>query len=101
MLTACTATTSHRFGVIQKAEFKIVYVAPMKALAAEVTANFGRRLAPLGLVVKELTGGWSWLGALAAEVCCHSRLQEPCWTAGLAQWIGSGRPGSMDCPTSP
>lgn len=28
----------------------------MKALAAEVTANFGKRLAPLGLVVKELTG---------------------------------------------
>jgi len=36
---------------------QIVYVAPMKALAAEVTANFGKRLAPLGLVVKELTGG--------------------------------------------
>lgn len=35
---------------------QIVYVAPMKALAAEVTANFGKRLAPLGLVVRELTG---------------------------------------------
>jgi activating signal cointegrator complex subunit 3 len=33
----------------------------MKALAAEVTANFGKRLAPLGLVVKELTG---WLEAM-------------------------------------
>ena len=28
--------------------FKIVYVAPMKALAAEVTAAFSHRLAPLG-----------------------------------------------------
>lgn len=28
----------------------------MKALAAEQTANFARRLEPLGLVVKELTG---------------------------------------------
>jgi replicative superfamily II helicase len=37
-----------RGGVIQKADFKVVYVAPMKALAAEVTANFSRRLAPLG-----------------------------------------------------
>lgn len=37
--------------------YQIVYVAPMKALAAEVTANFGKRLAPLGLVVRELTGG--------------------------------------------
>ena len=37
-------------------DFKIVYVAPMKALAAEVTAAFSRRFAPLGLSVRELTG---------------------------------------------
>lgn len=36
--------------------FKIVYVAPMKALAAEMVENFGKRLAGLGVVVKELTG---------------------------------------------
>ena len=41
---------------IDKSAFKIVYVAPMKALAAEVTANFSRRLQPLGLKVRELTG---------------------------------------------
>jgi len=41
---------------IDKSAFKIVYVAPMKALAAEVTANFSKRLAPLGLKVRELTG---------------------------------------------
>jgi activating signal cointegrator complex subunit 3 len=35
-------------GVINKNDFKIVYVAPMKALAAEVTATFSRRLATLG-----------------------------------------------------
>uniref|UniRef100_A0A453INB6 RNA helicase n=1 Tax=Aegilops tauschii subsp. strangulata TaxID=200361 RepID=A0A453INB6_AEGTS len=45
-----------REGILHKNEFKIVYVAPMKALAAEVTATFGRRLSPLNLVVKELTG---------------------------------------------
>lgn len=28
----------------------------MKALAAEMTRNFGTKLAPLGIVVKELTG---------------------------------------------
>ena len=28
----------------------------MKALAAEMVQNFGRRLAPLGIAVKELTG---------------------------------------------
>uniref|UniRef100_A0A5K3F964 Helicase ATP-binding domain-containing protein n=2 Tax=Mesocestoides corti TaxID=53468 RepID=A0A5K3F964_MESCO len=31
-------------------------MAPMKALAAEMTATFGQRLAPLGLRVKECTG---------------------------------------------
>jgi activating signal cointegrator complex subunit 3 len=35
-------------GSINRAVFKIVYVAPMKALAAEQTATFGRRLADLG-----------------------------------------------------
>ena len=28
----------------------------MKALAAEMTANFGNKLQPLGIVVRELTG---------------------------------------------
>ena len=37
-------------------DFKIIYVAPMKALAAEMTFNFGKRLQPLGLTVRELTG---------------------------------------------
>ncbi|KAG0487188.1 hypothetical protein HPP92_009283 [Vanilla planifolia] len=45
-----------RNGILHKEEFKIVYVAPMKALAAEVTATFSHRLSPLSLVVKELTG---------------------------------------------
>nr|XP_010936311.1 DExH-box ATP-dependent RNA helicase DExH14 isoform X2 [Elaeis guineensis] len=45
-----------RDGILHKDEFKIVYVAPMKALAAEVTSTFGRRLSPLNLAVKELTG---------------------------------------------
>ncbi|KAI9348199.1 Sec63 Brl domain-containing protein [Obelidium mucronatum] len=49
-------------GFIMKNEFKIVYVAPMKALAAEVVAKFSKRLGGseaeggLGLTVKELTG---------------------------------------------
>lgn len=36
--------------------FKIVYVAPMKALAAEITEKLGKRLAWLGVQVRELTG---------------------------------------------
>uniref|UniRef100_A0AAQ5X6T8 Activating signal cointegrator 1 complex subunit 3 n=1 Tax=Amphiprion ocellaris TaxID=80972 RepID=A0AAQ5X6T8_AMPOC len=46
----------HPGGVIKKDEFKIVYVAPMKALAAEMTNYFSKRLEPLGITVKELTG---------------------------------------------
>lgn len=54
VLREIAANMAH--GVIQRDAFKIVYVAPMKALAAEVTSNFGKRLAALGLTVKELTG---------------------------------------------
>ena len=37
-------------------DFKVVYVAPMKALAAEVTEKLGKRLQWLGIQVRELTG---------------------------------------------
>lgn len=43
-------------GVIKKDQFKVIYVAPMKALAAEMTKYFSKRLEPLGIAVKELTG---------------------------------------------
>ena len=36
--------------------FKIIYIAPMKALVAEVVGNFQTRLEPFGIKVKELTG---------------------------------------------
>lgn len=41
--------------MIQKNKFKIVYVAPMKALAAEMVANFGAKLQPLGKLIIQLT----------------------------------------------
>lgn len=37
-------------------DFKIVYVAPMKALAAEITEKLGKRLAWLGVKCREYTG---------------------------------------------
>ena len=43
-------------GTIDKKDFKIIYICPMKALAAEMTANFSKRLSKLGLKVRELTG---------------------------------------------
>ncbi|XP_033120994.1 activating signal cointegrator 1 complex subunit 3-like isoform X2 [Anneissia japonica] len=57
MLTVLREVKQHiHDGVIKKDEFKIIYVAPMKALAAEMVRNFGERLSPLGISVKELTG---------------------------------------------
>ncbi len=37
-------------------EFKIIYISPMKALAAEIVSKFSKQLAYLGIQVKELTG---------------------------------------------
>lgn len=42
--------------VVNLEDFKIVYVAPMKALAAEITEKLGRRLAWLGIQAREFTG---------------------------------------------
>jgi antiviral helicase SLH1 len=41
---------------VRKDDFKVIYVAPMKALAAEITRKIGKRLAWLGIQVRELTG---------------------------------------------
>lgn len=43
-------------GVLDLSSFKIVYVAPMKALVAEVVGNLSKRLASYGMTVAELTG---------------------------------------------
>lgn len=49
MLTIINTIRAHTDqGVIHREQFKIVYVAPMKALAAEMVANFGKRLGSLG-----------------------------------------------------
>ena len=37
-------------------DFKIIYIAPMKALAQEMVRNFQKRLQPFLIVVRELTG---------------------------------------------
>eukprot|EP00823_Brevimastigomonas_motovehiculus_P004473 TRINITY_DN2963_c0_g1_i1.p1 TRINITY_DN2963_c0_g1~~TRINITY_DN2963_c0_g1_i1.p1 ORF type:complete len:2225 (-),score=605.06 TRINITY_DN2963_c0_g1_i1:245-6919(-) len=43
-------------GTIDLDAFKIVYVAPMKSLVQEMVLNFGKRLEPYGIKVKELSG---------------------------------------------
>lgn len=54
MLTVLRCLLDHRHA--PKDSFKIVYVAPMKALASEVAAKFGSRLRPFGIAVREYTG---------------------------------------------
>ncbi|XP_034181076.1 activating signal cointegrator 1 complex subunit obelus [Osmia lignaria lignaria] len=57
MLTVVHQLKQHiENGQIMKDQFKIIYVTPMKALAAEMTTNFGKRLKSLGISVRELTG---------------------------------------------
>ncbi|KAH6557100.1 hypothetical protein KP509_1Z134800 [Ceratopteris richardii] len=57
MITVLHEIGKHfRNGILQKGDFKIVYVAPMKALAAEMTDAFSKRLGPLNVLVRELTG---------------------------------------------
>ncbi|KAJ3381344.1 DEIH-box ATPase [Entophlyctis sp. JEL0112] len=47
--------------------FKIVYIAPMKALVAEMVGNFGERLKVFGIKVSELTGDRQLTKAQIAE----------------------------------
>ncbi|KAL6768281.1 hypothetical protein ACKKBF_B38500 [Auxenochlorella protothecoides x Auxenochlorella symbiontica] len=54
-------------GSIDTAAFKMIYVAPMKALVAEMVGNFAKRLEPYGVKVKELTGDMGLTGAEIAE----------------------------------
>lgn len=59
MLTFLNELAKHRdeqTGEFDLDSFKIVYVAPMKALVQEMVGNFGKRLAPFGVKVNELTG---------------------------------------------
>jgi pre-mRNA-splicing helicase BRR2 len=58
MLTMLHEIGLHRQpdGTIDTSAFKMIYVAPMKALVAEMVGNFSKRLGPYGINVRELTG---------------------------------------------
>ena len=59
MLTMLREIGKHRndtTGEIMLDDFKIVYIAPLKALVQEQVGNFGKRLKPYGVKVSELTG---------------------------------------------
>lgn len=61
MLTILQQIALHRNpdGTFNHSEYKIVYVAPMKALVAEVVGNLSQRLKHYGVNVKELSGDQS------------------------------------------
>ena len=42
-----------------QAEFKIVYISPMKALASEIVDKFSSKLEYMGVLVREFTGDMS------------------------------------------
>lgn len=52
---------------IRRDDFKIIYVAPMKALAAEIVRKFAKRLQWLAIRVRELTGDMQLTRAEIAE----------------------------------
>ncbi len=54
-------------GDIDLDSFKIVYIAPLKALVQEQVGNFGKRLEPYGIRVAELTGDRQLTKAQIAE----------------------------------
>ncbi|KAJ3033781.1 DEIH-box ATPase [Rhizophlyctis rosea] len=54
-------------GQINLDKFKIIYIAPMKALVAEMVGNFSKRLEEYGIKVAELTGDRSLTKAQIAE----------------------------------
>jgi pre-mRNA-splicing helicase BRR2 len=56
-----------RKAVFDLNKFKIVYVAPMKALVQEVVKNFSKRLEEYGVVVRELSGDSSLTRQQIAE----------------------------------
>ncbi|KAF8165208.1 Sec63 Brl domain-containing protein [Crassisporium funariophilum] len=54
--SSSTASITHIRQSINRDAFKIIYVAPMKALASEIVRKLGKRLQWLSIEVRELTG---------------------------------------------
>lgn len=59
---------------IEKSEFKIIYIAPMKAIAAEVVKKLGNRLAWLGIQVRELTGINYFHQKMVLNIACQNNM---------------------------
>ncbi len=55
-MNSTLSESSESSSLFQTAQFKMVYIAPMKALVQEVVKSFSLRLGPLGIAVGELSG---------------------------------------------
>ncbi len=80
--------------------FKIIYVAPMKALAAEITRKIGRRLAWLGVKVRELTGDMQLTRQEIAETQVIVSTPEK-WDVVTRKPTGEGELASVGGPVGP
>ena len=69
MLTILNELGKHRLpdGTFDLDSFKIIYIAPMKALVQEMVGNFSTRLQPYDIKVGELTGDAQMTKAQIAE----------------------------------
>ena len=54
-LNKLSKVRDEEMGTFKFDEFKIVDIAPMKALAQEMVGNFGKRFTPYGVKVNDLT----------------------------------------------
>jgi replicative superfamily II helicase len=60
---------------MKEKQFKIIYIAPLKALAAEIVGKFQSALSYLGIMVRELTGDMNMTKQEIAE--CHVIVSTP------------------------
>ncbi|PVF94776.1 putative RNA helicase [Serendipita vermifera] len=74
---------------IQHSTFKIIYVAPMKALASEIVRKLGKRLAWLKVKVRELTGDMQMTKAEIAETQIIVTTPEK-WDVVTRKPVGEG-----------
>ena len=78
-MTILRTITNYRVNnKIEHHGFKIVYVAPMKALAAEIVRKFSKRLNFLNIQVRELTGDMQLTKAEINSTVLHINLASHC-----------------------
>ncbi|QRW15988.1 DEAD/DEAH box helicase [Rhizoctonia solani] len=85
--------------LIRKKDFKVIYVAPMKALAAEIVRKLGKRLAWLDIKVRELTGDMQLTKAEIAETQIIVTTPEK-WDVVTRKPTGEGELASVESTQS-